>query len=305
MAIVYFHRRKDTNEVFYVGIGKNKRRATDKSNRNEWWHNVVNKHGYVVEIVHTELTEEQSKLYETKYINQFGRKDLGLGELVNLTDGGEGRKNYQFSDDSREQMSQIHTKKSGHKIYIYNVYTEDVLFFESKRVACKHLKNIGVITQRKTLKDKTFLHNGEYLISNTELTQEEKVNLLKQSKQVKLKVIQLDKHFNIVNEFESLRDAVRNYGVCVSSVLDSKKIHKSAFGYYWIYKHEFLSMSKDDLVKRFTIKSKPILLTQNDLKYIRINPDNLTVKELTKKFNCSNGTIYNVKHYLGKFKNTQ
>jgi hypothetical protein len=33
MAIVYQHRRNDTNEVFYIGIGKEQKRAFIKSSR--------------------------------------------------------------------------------------------------------------------------------------------------------------------------------------------------------------------------------------------------------------------------------
>ena len=32
MAIVYQHRRVDTNEIFYVGIGKNRERASKLTN---------------------------------------------------------------------------------------------------------------------------------------------------------------------------------------------------------------------------------------------------------------------------------
>lgn len=36
MAIVYTHRRNDTNDVFYVGIGKTKRRPYSYRNRNKY-----------------------------------------------------------------------------------------------------------------------------------------------------------------------------------------------------------------------------------------------------------------------------
>lgn len=41
MAIVYQHRRLDTNEVFYVGIGKTERRAYSIHGRSRHWSNVV------------------------------------------------------------------------------------------------------------------------------------------------------------------------------------------------------------------------------------------------------------------------
>jgi len=50
MTILYRHRRNDTNEVFYIGIGK-KNRPNQKQNRNEFWKNIANKHGYTVDIL--------------------------------------------------------------------------------------------------------------------------------------------------------------------------------------------------------------------------------------------------------------
>jgi hypothetical protein len=103
MAVVYQHRRLDTNEIFYIGIGKTICRSKSKKNRNEYWHHIVEKHGYDVEILHTGISWEEACQLEMTYIKKYGRKDLGLGLLVNLTDGGEGMKN--FSDITLKKMS--------------------------------------------------------------------------------------------------------------------------------------------------------------------------------------------------------
>ena len=47
---VYVHRTADTGRIFYVGKGT-KNRAWTKGSRNLHWRNIVNKHGYTVEIV--------------------------------------------------------------------------------------------------------------------------------------------------------------------------------------------------------------------------------------------------------------
>jgi hypothetical protein len=88
-TLVYYHRRKDTNEVFYVGIG-NSERPYSKNGRSDFWFRIVDKADYDVEIVHTDLTWDEACELEIKYIKEFGRRDLGLGNLVNLTDGGDG-----------------------------------------------------------------------------------------------------------------------------------------------------------------------------------------------------------------------
>lgn len=103
MAIVYQHIRKDTHTIFNVGIGKEEKRAYSKNNRNKHWHNIVNKHGYYVEIIYGDLTWELACQMERYLIKEYGRNDLGLGTLINMTDGGEGGNN--VSKESREKRS--------------------------------------------------------------------------------------------------------------------------------------------------------------------------------------------------------
>lgn len=102
MIYVYQHIRRDKLEVFYVGIG-NKRRPYSKSIRSKHWHNVVSKAGYDVEILRTCNTFEEAGLWEKFFIKMYGRKDLNLGPLVNMTEGGYG--GYQPSEDRRKEMS--------------------------------------------------------------------------------------------------------------------------------------------------------------------------------------------------------
>jgi hypothetical protein len=65
MAIVYQHRRLDTNEIFYIGIGINKNRAYSKSGRNKHWHNIINKVGYEVDVL-----IDGCKMSQAKYIEK-------------------------------------------------------------------------------------------------------------------------------------------------------------------------------------------------------------------------------------------
>ena len=94
MSIVYTHRKADTYEVFYVGIGTTERRAyAFNKSRNQHWTNVYKKHGVIVEIVARDISWEQACELEQLMIQEYGRKDLGLGNLVNMTDGGDGQVN--------------------------------------------------------------------------------------------------------------------------------------------------------------------------------------------------------------------
>ena len=83
---VYLHRRKTDNKVFYVGKGKNRRAwCTDK--RNKHWNNVVDKHGFNVDIVFEGLSEQEAFQIEKDTILEM--KYFGC-DLTNMTDGGEG-----------------------------------------------------------------------------------------------------------------------------------------------------------------------------------------------------------------------
>lgn len=101
---VYKHIRLDTNRTFYIGIG-NINRAFAKESRTKYWHNIVNKHGYNVEILYSDLSWEQAKELEIFLIKQYGRKDLNKGELINMTDGGDGRVNIIVSEETRRKQS--------------------------------------------------------------------------------------------------------------------------------------------------------------------------------------------------------
>jgi hypothetical protein len=51
MAYVYKHIRKDTNEIFYIGIGVNINRKDSKYSRNKHWHSIVKKHLTIVRLL--------------------------------------------------------------------------------------------------------------------------------------------------------------------------------------------------------------------------------------------------------------
>lgn len=114
MAYVYRHIRLDKNTPFYVGIGKDKyfRRAYATNNRNKHWNNVTSKTEYEVEILFYNVDYEFAKLKEKEFIKLYGRRDLGLGELVNLTDGGEGNTNWSPQQIEKFRLSRVGRKAS-------------------------------------------------------------------------------------------------------------------------------------------------------------------------------------------------
>lgn len=92
MAYLYRHIRLDKNIPFYVGIGGDDsyKRANNYLDRNPIWKNITNKTEYKIDIILDDLTWEEACKKEKEFIALYGRKDLGKGTLVNLTDGGDG-----------------------------------------------------------------------------------------------------------------------------------------------------------------------------------------------------------------------
>ena len=108
LAYIYKHIRKDTDEVFYIGIGtlKNHKRINSLLNRNTYWLNIYNKCGYYAEIIEDDITWEKACELEKYWISFYGRLDLKKGNLVNLTDGGEGTFGKSHSLETRKKQSE-------------------------------------------------------------------------------------------------------------------------------------------------------------------------------------------------------
>lgn len=107
MAYLYRHIRLDKNIPFYIGIGidSNYYRANSKKSRNDHWNKIANKTDYEVEILFKHDDYNFIKEKEIEFIKLYGRSDLKLGTLCNLTDGGEGCLGLVHSDESKLKMS--------------------------------------------------------------------------------------------------------------------------------------------------------------------------------------------------------
>lgn len=130
MAYVYTH-SKPNGEIFYVGIGVVKKRAYSKHGRNQHWHNTVKKYGYEVKILINDADYETAKQCESYLIKYYGRKDLGLGSLVNFTDGGEGYSN--MNDEEKAVRAE--------RMRIYNKTKKDYSFTQNEDYKLKMKKS--------------------------------------------------------------------------------------------------------------------------------------------------------------------
>lgn len=97
----YIHRKADTGEIFYVGKGKGGRAYSKQ--RSEYWTNVANKHGFLVEIVAYFFSEEDSFSDEKQRIADL--KESGV-RLCNLTYGGDGASGAVRSEETKRRMAE-------------------------------------------------------------------------------------------------------------------------------------------------------------------------------------------------------
>jgi hypothetical protein len=99
---VYTHTRLDTEEIFYVGIGKREKRynkstgktkyarAYAKSKRSNFWKQITAKTDFKVNIVFETTSEADVKFKEQELITYYGRRCCDdKGSLVNFTSGGD------------------------------------------------------------------------------------------------------------------------------------------------------------------------------------------------------------------------
>lgn len=166
MAYVYEHRRLDTDEIFYIGIGINKHRCSSKNRRNKYWHNIVNKYGYSFKIIYDNLEWEDAVEFEKFLICLYGRKDLNTGCLCNMTDGGEGTLNRKHTEEAKLKISK---KNTGNPSPLKGVAMSD----ETKRKLSLSKKGKSVYKSRKTIIDtntgKTYLGIKEVLENYPEM----------------------------------------------------------------------------------------------------------------------------------------
>lgn len=109
MPYVYRHIRLDTNEPFYIGIGlkdDNYDRAYSKdSRRSQHWRSIIKSTLYRIDIMFEDDNVDFIKEKEKEFIKLYGRRDLGLGTLVNFTDGGDGSVGYVPSEEQKKKLS--------------------------------------------------------------------------------------------------------------------------------------------------------------------------------------------------------
>jgi hypothetical protein len=236
---LYRHIRLDKNEVFYIGIGTKKpwftnqeteyRRAYEKFNRTNYWKNITDKTNYRVEILMESDNYNFIKNKEFEFIKIYGRKDLQLGTLTNLTNGGEGNIGRKATEAQKKAMSLQHKGRVSNKSKVYQ-YDSDGKFlkeWECIKWAEKEL-NLVIGSIGKCIK-------GSYVMTGNSYWSKEKLETYKkQYAEILKKVYQYDMNGNFIKEWKNVKD-VSKYFNCSRSAIDACVCGKvySSQGYIW------------------------------------------------------------------------
>ena len=244
---IYRHLRKDSGEPFYIGLGKvyNPKakthekyysRAFQKTKRNRFWNFVVEKTDYEVEIVF-EANDRQTIIEkEIEFIALYGRRDLGKGTLVNMSDGGDGLNNNIQSEETIEKRRKMYAEGrtglkglSGKDSPVAKKVIEESTgkIFNTVTEAAEHLDiTSGNLSDMLRNTDRKNTSGLRYL--------DEELNFEYIDKRRNVKVYD----YGAGNIIESLSEASRLYKISVrflSAVLNGRYKNKTPLVYYEDY----------------------------------------------------------------------
>ena len=226
MAYVYRHIRIDKNEPFYIGIGKDDtyKRAyqSSKTKRSDFWHNIASR-GYEVEILMDNLTWEQACEKEKEFISIYGRKDLGQGSLVNLTNGGDGA-----IEISKESIESIRKKLTGLK---QSEYTKN-----------KRKETLKKVWQNEDLRNLKRIQSSNIMSNEIRKKISDKLTGIKRGKR---------KEEHIIKSANGLKEYYKTNSV-YNKIIFSKEKEDLIFKYY----NEKMPISK--IAKHFFV-SRPVI----------------------------------------------
>lgn len=249
---LYRHVRSDNNEVFYVGIGarnnygttfkKKYARAFNYRARTVWWKNISTKTTFEVEILFETKNLKLIRSKEIEFIKLYGRKDLGKGTLVNLSDGGEfGAIGALRSEETKKKMRDSNYWKGetgslnpfSQEVFVYSINGIFLSKFGSAHEAARMLGRTrsGISS---AIKSKRHVHRGymfykEYQGENVTPPEDEH-----EFKRKKVYMFNLNGDF--IKLFNNPKEAISEMGYShINNFRFAVSKNKKYKGYYWSY----------------------------------------------------------------------
>lgn len=157
-------------EPFYVGKGKgnrlrhhlhnsNKNTNTEKRKIIKDIINETSNHPFIVKIFDN-INNDKANFLEIKTIKLIGRKDLGLGSLVNKTNGGDGSDTSMYRiycNLSEETKGKISKKKKGSSWGMHSNESKKKISESNKgkQFSEEHKKKLSISRKKRVTSDKT------------------------------------------------------------------------------------------------------------------------------------------------------
>jgi len=145
--LVYLHRDRCNQQVFYVGVG-DRSRAYDEKNRSVEWKDKISECYFDVEILAKSLTKDLAFQIEKSIIEEYG-----INNLINKTTGGLGASGYVHTAETKEkiakgQLGKKRTKEEVNKSILARMalhsnsykHIESGLIFKGLKIACDYFQ---------------------------------------------------------------------------------------------------------------------------------------------------------------------
>jgi len=218
---VYCHRRKTDGKCFYIGKGTTGR-YREKSNRNRYWKNVVNKHGFEAIILINNINEEKAFELEFKISEQFGWENL---TNLNREKGNGGH------SMSEKTKSILYTKERN--IKISNSLKGRKITWEKGG-----LKNKGNKLSEESKQKISLSKKGHKCYKNPNFSKKiSKALKGRETKWIYKPILQYDLEGNFIREFISQKQA-EDFLKCkkgsISACCNNRQ--KTAYNYIWKFK---------------------------------------------------------------------
>lgn len=311
---LYRHIRLDTNEVFYIGIGKKcktgrkfkYKRAYDFKQRSKFWKRIYNKSRKNIKVEFLLESDDKDfiKQKEIEFVALYGRRNLGLGNLVNLTNGGDANFDRVITNTQRQKLKELAKdrvpsdeffKKSREahiiKIYQYDLDGNFIKEFESLTEAAKNC-NSATTNISRCCKGK--LHTAGGFIWKYFKT--DKIEPAKTTWKAKIYKYSLEKE--LIDIYNDCYEASNFEKLYYTTIQDYCRRNYSPFN-----SNYFFSYSNPDNIQLISIefKKKRIYIKKEKIKIIKekvLSKEFLAhigVKTRVKVINLNNNdyTIYN------------
>lgn len=288
----------DTNEVFYVGKGKNKRYKQLK--KNKYFMDMYNTHKCDVRIVFDKMTEKEAFNKEKELIAYY-RKNTEY-RLTNVTDGGEGTSGWKATDDFKQKQSKLNKEKW---------QTEE---YRAKMTAIRNDEN-GVYKSKEFSEKISQLVQGEYNPNyGNSWNEKQKQHLSQLRKDLGLAkginnpnaksiiCLETGEVFNLISEAQE-KYQVKNIS---SFSIALKNRYKTAGGLHWLVFEDRLENDDvrfNELLLSYSESKKfPIICVQTKQIYSNrkefLKDKSIGIKKFLKEYENNHEIILNNEKYM-------